>query len=502
MRISILSVQDAKKICSCLLVMVSNKGLEKNKTSSNLFRLLKRLKKQGIFTGKKEESLFLPCAQVAQFEHLLFFGLGEAKSLDLESFRRAAGLACKNLESHSQTSVALDFFSIAPLVTDVGSVAQALTEGFILSDYRFENLKQKDRGVKRVKSIFFIYTEKSKEVKKGLEEGTYIADSTNFVRGLGDHPPNLMTPKILAEQVQKKLQGVSGLQVKLWDKTRIQKENMGGLLGVSLGSNQEPRMIAIEYNGAQAGHGGKKKPLVFVGKGLTFDSGGISLKPSMNMDEMKYDMCGALAVIGTLLAIARLKLKVHVIGLVGASENMPGAGANKPGDVLKARNGKTMEVLNTDAEGRLVLADILSYASEKNPEFIIDVATLTGAILVALGNIYTGLFTRNEDLKNKIMESAESSGEKMWPLPLNDFHVKDVKSAVADVANISSTRGAGSSTAAAFLEHFVKKGIPWAHLDIAGTAWNVSNRLPYCRVKTASGVMVRTFVELSRQYSR
>ena len=201
-------------------------------------------------------------------------------------------------------------------------------------------------------------------------------------------------------------------------------------------------------------------------------------------------------------AIARAELKVDVIGMVGATENMPGPAANKPGDVLKARNGKTMEVLNTDAEGRLVLADILSYASEQKPEWIVDAATLTGAIIMALGNTYTGLFTRNKNLEKKITQAALSAGEKMWPMPLDDFHVKDIKSSVADVANIQSTRGAGSSTAAAFLEHFVDKSIPWAHLDIAGTAWDVSQRLPYCRPKLASGVMVRTFFELARQHSR
>ena len=181
---------------------------------------------------------------------------------------------------------------------------------------------------------------------------------------------------------------------------------------------------------------------------------------------------------------------------------MPGASAIKPGDVLTARNGKTMEVLNTDAEGRLVLADLLSYVSEKKPQFIVDAATLTGAVVVALGNVYTGLFTRNPNLEQKIKSAAASSEEKIWTLPLDNFHVKDVKSKVADVANISSTPGAGSSTAAAFLEHFVDEDIPWAHLDIAGTSYNVSNRLPYCRPKSASGVMVRTFVELARQYIR
>jgi len=308
-----------------------------------------------------------------------------------------------------------------------------------------------------------------------------------------------MTPSVLAQTVQNKFKKVKNVKVSIWNKERIKKERMGGLLGVSLGSYQEPRVILIEYKGDASSK--KTAPLYFAGKGITFDSGGISLKPASNMDEMKYDMCGAVAVIGTLLAVSSLEMKVNVVGIVGACENMPGATANKPGDILKARNGKTMDVLNTDAEGRLVLADILSYACEQKPVFIIDAATLTGSVVVALGNMYSGLFTRNKNLEKQILDASKSSGEKIWSLPLNDHHTKDVKGIVGDVANISSTKGAGSSTAAAFLEQFVNKNIPWAHLDIAGTAYNVSNRLSYCRPQTASGVMVRTFVEICRQYS-
>jgi len=218
------------------------------------------------------------------------------------------------------------------------------------------------------------------------------------------------------------------------------------------------------------------------------------------MDEMKFDMCGATAVIGALLAIEKLNLKVNVTGLVAASENMPGQSANKPGDILKARNGKSMEILNTDAEGRLVLADALSYASEQKPQVIFDAATLTGAIIASLGNLFTGFFTKNEQLVKKIKQASKKTGERVWQLPLTKEHTADIKSILADVANISSNKGAGSSTAAAFLEHFVDKNIPWAHFDIAGTAWNVGNRLEYCSNKMASGVMVRTFVELARSY--
>ena len=338
-------------------------------------------------------------------------------------------------------------------------------------------------------------SEKQKAVQKGLKTGQILAESTNFAKRLANYPGNLMTPSILANEIKKQTQNTK-IKTTVWDKKRIEKEKMGGLLGVSLGSSQEPRFIIMEYKGA----GASKKPVALVGKGLTFDSGGISLKPAVAMDEMKFDMCGAAAVVGALLAIEKLGLKANVTGYISSSENMPGQGANKPGDILVARNGKSMEVLNTDAEGRLILADALSYASEQKPQVIFDAATLTGAILMSLGNIYTGFFTKKEDLAARITRAGEVTGEKLWRMPLAEEHTEDIKSVFADVANISSTRGAGSSTAAAFLEHFVDKSIPWAHFDIAGTAWNVNNRLEYCSRKMASGVMVRTFVELARSY--
>ena len=271
---------------------------------------------------------------------------------------------------------------------------------------------------------------------------------------------------------------------------------MGGLLGVSLGSGVEPRFIIMEYRGA----GTQKKPLCFVGKGLTFDTGGVSIKPAQGMEEMKYDMCGGANVIATVIAIAKLKLKVNVMGFVPATENALGPMANKPGDILKARNGKTIEVNNTDAEGRVILADALSYASEQRPQAIIDAATLTGAMVVALGNTHTGVYSRNEKLIDKIQRASKQSGELVWPMPLTDHHVEDIKGSFADLSNISSSRGAGSATAAAFLEQFVDADIPWAHFDVAGTAWNIGSRLSYCPKKGASGVMIRTFVELARQF--
>jgi leucyl aminopeptidase len=304
-----------------------------------------------------------------------------------------------------------------------------------------------------------------------------------------------MTPTIMAETVVEAVKG-TGIKATIWDGARIKKEKMGGLFGVSQGSDQDPRFIILEYKGAAA----SKKPIAFVGKGLTFDCGGISIKPSAGMEDMKYDMCGGANVIGATLAIAKLKLKVNLICLVPATENLVNGSATKPGDVHFARNGKSFEVNNTDAEGRLILADALCYATEQQPQVIIDAATLTGAMLVALGNIHTGYFTRNQALKKKIEAAAAESGEWVWNMPLTDHHVKDMKGTYADLSNMSAGKGAGSGTAAAFLEQFVGEGIPWAHFDIAGTAWSTGGRLPYTPKKGASGVMIRTFVELAKQY--
>ncbi|MCB0351576.1 MAG: leucyl aminopeptidase family protein, partial [Bdellovibrionales bacterium] len=349
----------------------------------------------------------------------------------------------------------------------------------------------------KVTAIDFLLSGKTNvaSITKAITNAQIISECVNFSRRLGDTPGNLMTPEILADETVKAAKG-SGLKVTVWDKARIKKEKFGGLYGVSLGSALEPKFIIMEYMGAAK----SKKPVCFVGKGLTFDCGGISIKPSSGMEEMKYDMCGGANVIGTMLAIARLKLKINAVGYVPSSENMPGPLANKPGDILVARNGKTVEVDNTDAEGRLILMDALSYASEQKPAAIFDAATLTGACVVALGNSYTGSFTRDKKIRKNITTAAEKSGELVWQMPINDHHVADMKGKYADLNNISSFKGAGSSTAAAFLEQFVAKDIPWAHFDIAGTAWHVGNRLNYCPKKGASGCMIRTFVELAQIY--
>ncbi len=449
---------------------------------------------EGVLTGANAESVFFRDSGVAGARHILAVGLGDAKALDHEVLRQAAATALGALKAQKVRSVAvaLDTLPHNDLTADV--MTQALTEGFLLANYSFQDFKEKKSDSKEgVERVALITATKSKTYEQGVERGMIIAESVNFVRRLGDRPGNKMTPTMLAEEAVRVAKGTK-LDVDVWDSKQIKAEKMGSFLSVSLGSSEEPRFIAMKYNGA----GKSKKPICFVGKGLTFDSGGISIKPSAGMEEMKYDMCGGAAVIGAMLAIARLKLKVNAIAFVPATENMPGPSAVKPGDIVTARNGKTIEVNNTDAEGRLILADALVWASEQDPQWIVDAATLTGAMGIALGNLHTGYYCRNDKFVQKIAAASEASGEWTWRLPLVDFHVKDMRGTYADLSNTGAKgREAGSATATAFLEQFVGKDIPWAHFDIAGTAWHTGDRLPYCPRKGASGVMVRTFVQLA-----
>ena len=450
-----------------------------------------------LITGALQEVITFREANLNNFRHVFVVGLGAETKINHEVVRQAAAALLKEMKTVKLTEVCVSLDGLTSSKKDRAEYVQAFVEGLHLAGYTFDELKNiKDKKETKILTINLVSkTAKDKALVQVFQTAAVLAEATNFARRLGDMPGNLMTPTILADHVIKGAKG-SGLKVTAWDKKRIEKEKMGGFLGVAQGSNQEPRFIVMEYNGAAK----TKKPVAFVGKGLTFDSGGISLKPGAKMEDMKYDMCGGAAVIGTMLAIARLKLKINAIAFVPATENMPNGRATKPGDVHTARNGKTFEINNTDAEGRLILSDALCYASEQKPAVIIDAATLTGAMVVALGNIHTGYFTRNAALKTKVEKAAQVSGELVWNMPLVDQHVKDMKGVYADLSNISYSGGAGSSTAAGFLEQFVDDSIPWAHFDVAGTAYACGNRLNYCSPKGATGAMVRTFVELAKLF--
>ena len=447
-----------------------------------------------LITGAASEAVTFREANLNHFRHVIVVGLGADSKCDHEVVRQAGAALVKEIKSAKLSEIFVHLDGLTTSKKDLAKYTQALVEGMHLCAYNFNELKAAKKET--VINVHLVSkTGKDKAVVAAFNEGTILASCANFAKRLGDMPGNLMTPTILANEAIAAAKGTS-LKVSAWDKKRIEKEKMGGLLGVARGSAEEPRFIVMEYFGAAK----TKKPIAFVGKGLTFDTGGISIKPSAKMEDMKYDMCGGAAVIGTMLAISQLKLKVNVVAYVPATENMPGSKATKPGDVHTARNGKTFEINNTDAEGRLILSDALCYASEQEPQIIIDTATLTGAITVALGNVHTGYFTRNSAFKTKIEKAGAVSGELIWNMPLTVAHVKDMKGTYADLSNTSSAAGAGSATAAAFLEQFVGEGIPWAHFDIAGTAWACGNRLNYCSGKGATGVMVRTFVEIAKLY--
>lgn len=448
---------------------------------------------ESTLTGAMGEAVFIRSHEYHGYKHILFIGLGVWTEENHEALRSIGGTLESVLSSHKIYFATLDLTSVGESFT--AHHVQALAEGLGLAAYRFDELMTLKKEKNKETKVVFVLQHVTKAHKEALFTAKTLVEAVCFSRRLGDLPGNLMTPSILATEAKKAAKGTK-IKVTVWDKARIKKERMGGLLCVAQGSNEEPRFIRMDYRGGKA----SQKPLVFVGKGLTFDTGGLSIKPAAGMEEMKFDMCGGANVIGTILAIARLKLKVNVTVLVPSTENMSGGSAVKPGDIIRARNGKTYEVNNTDAEGRLILSDALCLASEMKPQFIIDVATLTGAIVIALGNTHTGYFTKNTELKADIEEAAKSSGEWVWHMPLCEFHTKDMKGTFADLSNLAAGRGAGSATAAAFLEQFVGKEIPWAHFDIAGTGWATGNRLTYSPKKGASGVIVRTLVEIAKQY--
>ena len=495
-----LSLSKSQNGANELLVVFATKSKKEKDSATKILHagLAKRLAlgiEEKSITGKAKETVLYRELNFEGARHVLVAGLGS--NGDNETLRQSGAAVFKAVSASKATKADVLFDGVPGFDKEA---LEAFVEGLLLASYKFDELKSKPKEKKEKETPELnlnLVFKKASEVafKKAFDEAQVLGETVNFSRRLGDLPGNLMTPTILADSVIEAVKGTK-IKVTVWDRARIKKEKMGGLYGVAQGSHQEPRFIIMEYKGAAA----SKKPVVFVGKGLTFDTGGISIKPSSAMEEMKYDMCGGANVIGTLLAIAKLKLKVNAYGLIPATENMPGGAATKPGDVHIARNGKTFEVNNTDAEGRLILSDALCYGSELKPQLMVDAATLTGAIIVALGNTHTGYFTRDQKLKAKIEKAAQASGEWVWNMPLVDFHTEDMKGTYADLSNISSGKGAGSATAAAYLEQFVEDGIPWAHFDIAGTGWSVGNRLNYCSGKGASGAMLRTFVALAKQY--
>lgn len=429
-----------------------------------------------------EKDLVLSYLEEGQPKRLLLVGIGPRKAATPETYRRAAGRAarrCRALKAGSAAFVVPD----GPSSVDV---IGAMAEGALLGLYRFDKYKSENSNERNgPETLVFVSEDRAlaKKAQKTLDRARIIAEGTMFARDLANAPGNEIYPETLAKAAQASGKR-HGFKVTVYEKNAIQKMGMGGVIGVSQGSARTPRFIVME-------HGSKGRPVVLVGKGVTFDTGGISIKPSANMAEMKMDMSGAAAVIGTMEAVARLRLPVRVIGLVPAVENMPSGQSIRPGDILRHYNGKTSEVDNTDAEGRLILADALGYAEQFKPRAVIDLATLTGACVVALGHYATGMMGTDDELMKGLREAGERTSERVWQLPLFDEYEKLIKSDVADVKNVGG-RWAGAITAAWFLRKFIGS-YPWAHLDIAGTAMLEENG-DYT-LRGASGVGVRLLVE-------
>ncbi|MFM9970760.1 MAG: leucyl aminopeptidase [Burkholderiales bacterium] len=428
--------------------------------------LLKRLVDAGDLPGKAGAHRFLYSVPGVAAERVLVIGLGKKEAFNAKAYGDAVRASVSAINN---TKITQAWFTLAEI--DVGAhepswQARHLVMAIADANYRFEQMKSVQSKKNALASITLGLRSAAKKpaYERGLAEGQAIAAGMRLAKDLGNLPGNACTPTYLA-QASRDMAKQHGLEVEVLEQKDMERLKMGALLSVAKGSRQPPKFIVLRHRGAAK----KEKPIVLVGKGITFDTGGISIKAAGEMDEMKFDMCGGAAVIGTLLAVAKMKLPLNVIGIVPTTENMPGGAASKPGDIVTTMSGQTVEILNTDAEGRLILCDALTYAERFDPAAVIDIATLTGACIIALGHVCSGLFANSEDLARELLDAGERSWDRSWRLPVWDDYQEQLKSNFADFANIGG-RAAGSVTAACFLSRFTKK-FNWAHLDIAGVAW-------------------------------
>lgn len=422
------------------------------------------------FKGKANSHLVLRNLPGIKAERVIVIGLGKQETYRAAGHAAAEQTFASVCAGLNVTEGVSTLASVECEQTTLRSRARAMALAGRRSTYRYDLTRTKDlEPAPRLKKLsLWVSRSNAAEAQVGLTEGSAIGNGVNLARLLGDMPPNHCTPTYLGETAKKLGKEFKSLKVEVLDRKKIEAEKMGSFLSVARGSDEPPVFIVLRHT-PKSGKAKGKAPLVLVGKGLTFDSGGISIKPSANMDEMKYDMGGAASVLGTMRAVAELELDREVIGLIAACENLPSGRANKPGDVVTSMSGQTIEILNTDAEGRLVLCDALTYAERFNPEAVIDIATLTGACVVALGHINSGLFSKDDELANELLAAGQETGDTAWRMPLDDAYQEQLRSNFADMANIGGMP-AGSVTAACFLSRFTT-AYPWAHLDIAGTAW-------------------------------
>ncbi|MGD2135644.1 MAG: leucyl aminopeptidase, partial [Gemmatimonadales bacterium] len=442
-----------------------------------------RLIESGDFTGKRDQTAIVYPEK--RPTRVLLVGLGTPAEITRGAIRRGASVAARRAIDLGVEAMAFHLAHETHGGVPPHSVGQVVVEGVIQGAWQFTELKEVEKK-QRLRTLEIIATREERgDVEAGRRIGAAIAEGQQLARNLQALPGNVCTPTYLAG-VARKLGRTYGYKVTVLGREQMDKAGMGALLAVAQGSLQEPQFMTLEYKGA-----GRRQPAVFVGKGVTFDSGGISIKPAQDMDEMKYDMSGAAAVLGLFETLAHLKPKLNVVGIVPATENLPSGSAIKPGDIVRGMLGKTIEIANTDAEGRLILSDALAYARRFKPACVIDAATLTGAVIVGLGHHATGLMGNDDQLVDEVRQAGDLAGERCWPLPLWDEYREQIASTIADVKNVGG-RPAGSITAGWFLREFVD-GFPWAHLDIAGTAYTDSDRadLP----KGPAGVGVRLFAE-------
>jgi leucyl aminopeptidase len=421
--------------------------------------------RRGDMEGKLGSTLLLYRVPGIAAERVLLVGLGAEADLRESEYLKAARAAVKAAQETGAASATLCFTEIKAGRRDSAWKARQVALVAAECAYRFEHMKSKKSDPRPLAHIELLTGARdAAAAARGLREGQAIATSVSMAKDLGNLPANVCTPTYLAQQARK-IAREWKLQVEVLERKDMETLGMGSLLSVAQGSHQPPKLIVLHY----AGGAKKAKPVVLVGKGITFDTGGISLKPSPEMDEMKFDMCGAASVLGALRACAEMKLKLNVVGIIPTTENMPGGAATRPGDIVTSMSGQTIEILNTDAEGRLILCDALTYAERFEPAAVVDIATLTGACVIALGHVAIGLFSNKESLARELLAAGDEAYDRAWHMPLWDEYQEQLKSNFADMANIGGRPG-GSITAACFLSRFARK-FDWAHLDIAGTAW-------------------------------
>ncbi|MGD8508404.1 MAG: leucyl aminopeptidase [Syntrophobacterales bacterium] len=441
----------------------------------------------GDFRGEHLEHLLLYSQGSLATKRILLMGLGKREDFSAHALREATAQSLRTLRDRRQARAVLPIPLDGEFPLDLEDTAEACVLGGMLGLYQFTELRTRDLDkIKDFDSLIILSQRNSKKLAAPVDRAKAMANGIYLARDLVTLPPNLATPTILAEKVEEVAEQ-AGVNFHIIDKGEAEKLGMGAFLAVAQGSDEPGLMVVLDYEPAT--HDGP--PVILVGKGITFDSGGISIKPAKDMDRMKHDMAGAAAVVGAIQVVAALKLPQRVVGLIPFTENLPSGKAYKPGDVIHSLSGLNIEVINTDAEGRMILADALTYAGRFEPEAIVDLATLTGACVVALGDDVAGLMGTDDGLLARLQAASEESGEKVWPLPLWDSYFQPMKSDVADMKNVNG-RKAGAITAAIFLKQFVPEGVPWAHLDIAGCAWEDKGKPLVPKGATGMGVHLLT----------